>query len=195
MAVEDQFLRLREMYMRYLGGHSWQLDTQQVKFRSIVLAECLQDVRDHISQQSHYREMVLDKAKFGVQADIFIDMARGVVRLGAEDRADLEDALEDTNHDLLVELWTLCQVGGPSKVVQLKDVSSTLGCSGYNLRCLNLRKAACGQRGAEAGHGTCAEPQDGTPGGMAIGHSGMVEQGRDVRREFRFVQGYGWYLG
>src|SRR2546423_15716677 len=100
MAVEDQFLRLREMYMRYLGGHSWQPDTQQLQFRSIVLAECLQDVRDHISQQSHYRGMVLDKAKFGVQADIFIDMARGVVRLGAVDPADLGDTVGDANHDL-----------------------------------------------------------------------------------------------
>src|SRR5947209_10084943 len=138
------------MDMRYLGGHSWQLDTQQLQFRSIVLAECLQDVRDHISQQCHYREMVLDKAKLGVQADIFIDMARGVVRLGAEDRADLEDALKDANHDLLVELRTLCQVGGPPKVVQLKDVGSALGCSSDNLRRLNLCKVACGQRGAEA---------------------------------------------
>src|SRR5258707_10307689 len=150
MTLEDQFLCLREVKMRYLCGHSWQLDTQQLQFRSILLAKCLQDVRDHISQQSHYREMVLDKAKLGVQADIFIDMARRVVRLGAEDRADLEDALEDTNHDLLVELWTLCQVGRASKVVQLEDVSPALGCSSDNLRRLYLRKAACGQRGAEA---------------------------------------------
>ncbi len=83
--------------------------------------------RDDVAQQRHHCEMVLDEAELHVQADVFVEVARGVVRLGAKDRSNLEDALEDANHDLLVELRTLRQVGGPSKVVQREDVRAALG--------------------------------------------------------------------
>ena len=52
----------------------------------------------------------------------------GLASLSAEDRADLEDALEDSHHDLLVELGALRQVCGSPKVVQFEDIGTALGC-------------------------------------------------------------------
>src|SRR5258708_12170822 len=114
------------MDMRDLRRNSGYLDTQQLQFAGILFAERFQDTGDHVTQQSHHGKVVLDKAKFNIQAHILIDVARGVVWLGTKDRTDLEDALEDSHHDLLVKLRTLRQVCGPPKVVQFEDIAPPL---------------------------------------------------------------------
>src|SRR5438045_1800741 len=58
--------------------------------------------------------MVLNKAKLGIQADIFVDVTCGVVRFRAKDRAHLENTLKDTHHCLLVKLRALRQERWPS---------------------------------------------------------------------------------
>ena len=51
--------------------------------------------------------MVADKALLDIQRDELVDVARRVVRLSPKRRADLEDALEHADHNLLVELRAL----------------------------------------------------------------------------------------
>src|SRR5438045_2925212 len=70
--------------------------------------------------------MVLDESKLSVQADILIDVTRGIVRLRAKDRTNLKDTLKDAHHVLLIKLRTLRQERWPPKVVQLEDVSPAL---------------------------------------------------------------------
>jgi hypothetical protein len=113
--------------------------------------------------------VVLDEAKLHVQADVLVDVADGVVRLGAEDRSHLEDALKDADHDLLVELRALRQEGRAAKVVELKDVGPALRGRGDDLGRLHFGEAAGVQRGPEAGHRRRGQPEDGPPRRMAVG--------------------------
>src|SRR6266566_112633 len=110
-----------------------------------------QNAGDNLAQQSHDREVVLDETKLGIQAYVLVDVARCVVRFSAEDRANLEDPLEDAHHDLLIELWALCQKGRASKVVQLEDVCSAFSCRGNKLGCLYLCKVTTRECTAKAG--------------------------------------------
>src|SRR6266487_3221190 len=128
--------------MRYLLKHSRHLHAQQLQFTCTELAERFQDTRNHVTQEGHHCKMVLDKAELNIQADIFVDVACRVMRLGAEDRANLEDALEDSHHDLLIELGTLCQVSISPKVVQFEDISPALGSRGDDLWRLYLGEIA-----------------------------------------------------
>src|SRR2546425_11501555 len=112
--------------MWYLCWHSGHLDTQQFQFSRILFIECCQDTCDHITKQSHYCKVVLDETELHVQTDIFVEMACGVMRLGAEDGTDLEDTLKDSDQNLLIELRTLREVGRSSKVVQLENVRPAL---------------------------------------------------------------------
>src|SRR5947209_2000971 len=118
---------------------------------------------DDITQQGHDREVVLDETKLGIQTDVLVDVARCVVRLGAEDRANLENSLEDAHHDLLIELWTLGQVGGAPKVVQLEDVCPAFSGRGNDLGCLYLCKITAGECTAKACHRTACQPPDASP--------------------------------
>ena len=54
-------------------------------------------------------------------------MARRVVLLRPEDRCDLVDALEDTDHHLLVKLRALRQICLFAEIRQGEDISSALG--------------------------------------------------------------------
>src|SRR5207237_943783 len=92
--------------------------------------------------------MVLNKAKLGIQADIFVDVTCGVVRFRAKDRAHLEDTLKDTDHCLLVKLRALRQERWPSKVVQLENVRAALSSCRHDLWRLYLGKSALNQRTA-----------------------------------------------
>ena len=71
--------------------------------------------------------MVLDEAELDVERDVLREVAHGVVRLGAEDRADLVDPLEDADQLLLVELRALGEVRRPAEVVDREDVGAALG--------------------------------------------------------------------
>ena len=59
--------------------------------------------------------------------DVLAEVARGVVRLGAEHRADLVDALEHADHHLLVELRALREVRRAAEVVDREHVRAALG--------------------------------------------------------------------
>src|SRR5579859_6312452 len=158
MQFQDQLLSVGKMNMRYLRWHLRHLGAQEIQFCAILLAQGAQNPGNDIAQHGHDGEMVLDKTKFGVQADIFVDVTCAVVRLCSEDRADLEDALEDAYHDLLVELWTLRQVGRSPEVVKLEGVGSALrgGCDQFGR--LNLGKASGEQGAAKSRHRASREP-------------------------------------
>src|SRR5579875_1824972 len=141
MQLEDQFLRVGKMNVRYPRRHCRYLHSQQRHLGLTLLAYCRQHGLDGFTQHGHHREVTLDKAHLGVQANIFVDMARGVVRLGAKDRTNLEDTLKDADHHLLIKLWTLRQRSRAVEVVQLEDVGPALGRGGHNLGCLNLCEA------------------------------------------------------
>ena len=110
------------------AGTSGSATPSSVELRGVALrAIASMHAGDHVAQHRHHGEVVLDEAHLDVQADVLVEVARRVVRLGAEDRPDLEDALEDADHDLLVELRTLRQVRRAAKVVEREDVGAALG--------------------------------------------------------------------
>ena len=86
--------------------------------------------------------MVVDEAELRVERDVFGEMPRRVVRLGAEDRPDLVHALEDPDHDLLEELRALREVRGTTEVVELEHVRAALGRGRDDLWRLDLRETA-----------------------------------------------------
>ena len=92
------------------------------------------------------------KPRLCVERDVLVEVAGGVVRLGAEHRADLEDALEDADHRLLVELRALRQVGGLAEVVEGEDVRAALGGRADDLRRLDLHEAESLQSSTETRH-------------------------------------------
>ena len=138
--------------------------------------------------------MVLDETALSIQADILVDVTRCIVRFSAEDRANLEDALEDTHHDLLIELWTLRQEGRPAKVVQLEDGGTAFGGSGNKLGCLYLRKVTARECTAETSHCTSSQPQDSASCRMAVRDSPVVEQGTNTGSNLTLVQRNRWHL-
>src|SRR5712692_7969556 len=180
--------------MRYLLRYHWHHDAQQFQFGCIGFSEMRNDACNHFAQQSHHCKVVLDKAELGVQADVFVDVARGVVRLGAKDRADLEDALEDAHHDLLVELRALRQERGSPEVVHFEGTGSAFGSGNDDFGCLYLREIARRQRGAKTGHYARAEPQHSAPLWIAVGDNGVIEQRGEVGGDLALVQRYGQYL-
>ena len=86
----------------------------------------LRDVREnsleHVCEAVHHRKVALDKSHLGIEADVLVSMARGRVGLGSKDGTDFIDLFKDADHDLLVELWALGQVGGLVKVIDLEHV-------------------------------------------------------------------------
>ena len=97
--------------------------------------------------------VVLDEAELDVERDVLREVPHGVVRLGAEDRADLVDPLEDADQLLLVELRALGEVRRPAEVVDLEDVGAALGRRLDELGRLDLGEALArrGSRGSRAG--------------------------------------------
>jgi hypothetical protein len=77
-------------------------------------------------------------------------VARGVVRLGSEDRTGLVHAFENPDQGLLVELRTLCQEGRATEVVQCEGVRTALRRGGDDLGGRDLRELQPVER--------CAEP-------------------------------------
>src|SRR5579884_2898502 len=138
----DPLLSIGKMDVGDLIGHNGHRNAQEIQFGLIVFAETIQNARQQVAQKSHDGEMVLDEAHLQIQADIFIEMTSCIVSFGAKDGANLEDALEDAHHDLLVELGALSQVSRTTKVVQLEDVSTAFGSGGNDLGSRDLGKAA-----------------------------------------------------
>src|SRR6266516_1875904 len=101
--LENQFLCIDEVDLRDLLWHSRHLNAQQGEFSAVLFAEGAQDVGDDIAQSRHKRKVALDEAHLQVQANVLVEVTCRVVRLSAEDRAGLEDALgqraaETTQH-------------------------------------------------------------------------------------------------
>src|ERR1051326_8179953 len=151
-----------------------------------------ENASDDITQQGHNREVIFDETKLDIQADILVDVACCVVRLGSEERGNLENTLEDAHHDLLIELWTLCQVGGAPKVVQLEDVCTAFSGRGNDFGCLYLCKIAARECTAEAYHSTRGQPQDSSTCRMTVGDSRVIELSADTRRYLALVQRHRW---
>src|SRR5688572_21296848 len=103
-------------------------------------------------------------------------MAWRVMRLGAEYRRDLEDTLEDTNHDLLVELRALREVAGLPEVVQTETVGATLGGGGDDLGREDLRKAFRTQSRAVRSDRGIHQPEPGTSTWVSQCDRGVIEQ-------------------
>ena len=130
-----------------VGGDGGQGGAGQLQIGGVVFGQGGEDVGEQVAQDAHDGEVVVDKAQLDVEADVFAEVADGVVGFGAEDGADLEDAFEDADHDLLVELGALRQVGGAAEVVDGEDVGAALGGGGDELGRLDLGKALAGRDG------------------------------------------------
>jgi hypothetical protein len=88
---------------------------------------------DDAFDNSHHLAVVAHESELGVQRRVLVEVPRRVVRLGAEHRADLEDALEDAHQHLLVELRALREVRGATEVVNAENVGAAFGGSGHEL--------------------------------------------------------------
>jgi hypothetical protein len=129
--------------------------------------------------------MVADEADLGVERGVLREMADRVVRLGTEDGADLEDALEDPDEHLLVQLRTLREVGRATEVVKGEDVRAGLGRRADELGRRDLGEVESDQRRTESAHrGTRDLPGRPMPG-MAQRHGCVVEHRRQARAEGR----------
>ena len=111
-------------------------------------------------------------------------MPDGVVRLRAEDRPHLVDALEDPDQLLLVELRALREVGRPAEVVDGKDVGTRLGRRLDELRRRDLREVETVEGRAETAERRSGQFPLRPLGGVPPQHRGVVEQGRqgDIER-------------
>jgi hypothetical protein len=82
----------------------------------------LKDISNHVTQERHDSEVVLNKSKLDIEADIFVDMSRRVVWLCTENRTHFKDAFKDPHHNLLIELGTLSQVCISPEVIKFEDI-------------------------------------------------------------------------
>lgn len=110
-------------------------------------------------------------------------MPRRVARLGAEHRPDLEDPLEDADHELLVELRRLRQITGPSEVVQFEHVRAGLGRRLDDLRRLDLDEPLRFEGLAEPGGRGGGDSQVPRARRMPQRQRGMVQLGGKARAQ------------
>src|SRR2546428_13814381 len=107
-------------------------------------------------------------------------MSLRVVRFRAEDRADLVHALEDADHDLLVELRALRQERGATEVVDREHVRAALRRRRDDLRRLDLREAVRVERRAVAGERRGGDLEARAPARMTERDRRVVEQRRQL---------------
>ena len=103
------------------------------------------------------------------------------MRFGTECWTNLEDPLQRPDHDLLVELWALSEIGRPPEVVDGKDVGPALGRGLEQLRGRNFREALFDERVAKSLQRRAQEALRRAAGGMAQRHRRMIEPGRKLR--------------
>src|SRR5690606_11752188 len=108
---------------RYRG----QGDAETLDGRGRLLANRVNHAGEHLCQYRHHCGVILDETELDVERDVFVQVAGRVVRLRPEDRSNLEDPLEDTHHDLLVELRALRQISRAAKVIHGEYVCAPLG--------------------------------------------------------------------
>src|SRR4051812_8661409 len=102
-------------------------------------------------------------------------MPAGLVRLRAPDLAGLVNALEHTDHRLLVELRALRQVRLPAEVVEPEDVRAALGRRADDLRSRDLGETEAVERPPEARYGGRQDAQLRPLPRMAPGERRVVE--------------------
>jgi hypothetical protein len=127
--------------------------------------------------------VVVDEPELDVERHVLGQVADGVVGLGPEGRAGLVDPLEHPDHDLLVELRALRQVGRPAEVVEREDVRAALGRGADDLRRLDLGVAEPVERRAEAGQRCGGDGQTGADARVPQRDGGVVEQRGERRLE------------
>ena len=169
-------------------GDLGQLQTEQGQRSRGIPLDGGQHAGDGVGEHGHDRVLVLDEADLGVQRDVLVDVAGGVVRLGPEDGADLVDPLKDADHHLLVELRALGQVGGLAEVVEGEGGGPRLGGRADDLGGLDLCESEIVQAGAETGHGGGLDGEIRAAAGMAESHRGVVEDGRQLRLDHGAVE-------
>ena len=167
----DELLRVDEVDVRdRRRGRSGSVEVEQ---RELALATAPASPRPcpraRRASTAITREVVVDEAELDVERHVLGEVADGVVRFGAEHRADLVDALEHADHHLLVELRALREVAGPAEVVDAEHVGAGLGGRRDDLRRLDLDEAGRVERGAHARERERAEPEHRAPaaGGAA----------------------------
>src|SRR5688572_22592798 len=84
-------------------------------------------------EQRHHIPVVANETDLRVERHVLVQVARGVVWLRAEYRAHLENALEDPDEHLLVELGALREVCRLTEVVEAETVRAALGRGGDDL--------------------------------------------------------------
>ena len=124
--------------------------------------------------------MVLDEPELCVERHVLGEMATGFMRLGAEDGAGLEDALEYTDHRLLVELRALGEICGLTEVVEREHVRAALSREGDDLRGLDLGEAQSSQRPAVAADRAGRELELRLLARMSKGERRVVEDRRQL---------------
>ena len=106
-----------------------------------VLLDVLHHGFEHADLHLHDVVHRIDVGHLEVQADIFIQVARGVVALGAVNRADLKHAAKCARQVLLVELRGLREVGRVAEVVQLEQVRAAFRACDNDFRGMDVGKA------------------------------------------------------
>ncbi len=147
---------------------------------------------DHVPQDRHHVSVIADEAELGVERDVLGEMSRGVVRLGTEHRSDLVHALEDANHDLLVELRALSEIRGAAEVVEAEDVRTALGRGLDDLGGLDLDELAGIEGGAEAGDCGGRDAEDALAPRVAQRDGRVIELGGQRGAELRAVEVERW---
>jgi hypothetical protein len=145
----EQLQCVGEVQIRNLCRYVRQVQFEQLHGRRAV-ANTFDHARYRFADDPHHGEVVFDEPELCVERYVLGEVATGVMRLGAKNGAGLENALEHTNHRLLVELRALSEVGGLSEVVEREDVRAALSGGGDDLRRLDLCEAQGLERPAKA---------------------------------------------
>ena len=115
--------------------------------------------------------------------------------LGAEDRADLEHALIDADHGLLVKLRTLRKIRALLEVFQPEDVRAALGALALDLRRVYLREALRKKIVAEAAAQSLLNAEDAPLAQIAQGDGAQVHMRVEVQVHFPLRHRHGQRLG
>src|SRR5688500_16997172 len=136
---------------------------------------------DRRLEQRHHITVVVDETHLRVERHVLVQVARSVVWLRAEYRAHLENALEDPDEHLLVELRTLREVRRLTEVIEAETVRAALGRGGDDLRREDFSETLLAQRHAIGGDGRVHEHERRATAWMAERDRGMGEDRRKRR--------------
>ena len=104
LILPKDFVHLTQFPRRHLVRQYRQCSAEQVQLVGALLAHRLDDMLQQACLKLHHILLTLDKAHLHIQRDILVQVARGIVLLGAISRGDLKHTLIHSYADLLVEL-------------------------------------------------------------------------------------------